>query len=67
MVEGRLRKYYEDVVLMEQLYVIDGESRVKQVLDRAAKDIGAPVRITGFVRMALGECSEQPTWDVLVP
>ena len=55
MVEGRLRKYYEDVVLLEQLYVIDGESRVKQVVEKAAKEIGAPVKVTGFVRMALGE------------
>jgi elongation factor Ts len=55
MVEGRLRKYYEDVVLLEQLYVIDGESRVKQVVEKAAKEIGAPVTITGFARMALGE------------
>jgi len=55
MVEGRLRKYYEDVVLLEQLYVIDGESRVKQVVEKAAKEIGAPVTVTGFARMALGE------------
>lgn len=55
MVEGRLRKYYEDVVLLEQLYAIDGESRVKQVIEKAAKDFGAPVKIAGFVRMALGE------------
>jgi elongation factor Ts len=55
MVEGRLRKYYEDVVLLEQLYAIDGESRVKQVIEKAAKELGAPIKITGFVRMALGE------------
>jgi len=55
MVEGRLRKFYEDVVLLEQLYVIDGESRVKQVVEKAAKEIGAPVTLTGFARMALGE------------
>jgi elongation factor Ts len=55
MVEGRLRKFYEDVVLLEQLYVIDGESRVKQVIENAAKDVGAPVKIAGFARMALGE------------
>ncbi len=64
MVEGRLRKYYEDVVLLEQPYVIDnGESRVKQVLERAAKEIGAPVRIAGFVRMALGEGIEREQKD----
>ena len=55
MVEGRLRKFYEDVVLLEQLYVIDGESRVKQVVETAAKELGAPVTVTGFARMALGE------------
>ena len=55
MVEGRLRKYYEGVVLLELLYVIDGESRVKQVVEKAAKEIGAPVTLTGFTRMALGE------------
>jgi elongation factor Ts len=55
MVEGRLRKYYEDVVLLEQLYVIDGESRVKQVVEKAAKEIGVPIAVTGFARMALGE------------
>jgi elongation factor Ts len=63
MVEGRLRKYYEDVVLLEQLYVVDGESRVKQVVEKAAKEIGAPVKLTGFVRMALGEGIEKEQKD----
>jgi elongation factor Ts len=55
MVEGRLRKFYEEVVLLEQPYIRDVESRIKQVVDAAAKEIGAAVRITGFVRFALGE------------
>jgi elongation factor Ts len=55
MVEGRLRKFYEDVVLLEQTYVIDGETRVAKVLDAAAKELGAPVRVAGFVRFSLGE------------
>jgi elongation factor Ts len=59
MVEGRLRKFYEDVVLLEQVYVIDGESRVKAILEQAAKEIGAPVKLTGFARMALGEGIER--------
>ena len=63
MVEGRLRKYYEDVVLLEQLYVIDGESRVKQVVEKTAKEIGAPIKVTGFVRMALGEGIEKEQKD----
>ena len=56
MVEGGLRKYYESVVLLEQLWVIDDtKSRVKQVIEKAGKELGAPVKITGFVRFALGE------------
>src|SRR5207302_790577 len=43
MVEGRLRKFYEDNVLLEQIYVIDGESRVSKVLEAAAKEAGAPI------------------------
>jgi elongation factor Ts len=55
MVEGRLRKYYEDVVLLEQVYVHDQELRVKQAVEKAGKELGAPVKIAGFVRFALGE------------
>jgi elongation factor Ts len=55
MVEGRLRKFYEDVVLLEQVYVIDGERRVGKVVEAVAKEVGAPVKVTGFVRFALGE------------
>ena len=55
MVEGRLRKFYEEVVLLEQTYVIDGESKVKAAVAAAAKEIGAPVEIKAFHRMALGE------------
>ena len=55
MVEGRLRKFYEEVVLLEQTYVIDGESKVKAAVAAAAKEIGAAVEIKAFHRMALGE------------
>jgi elongation factor Ts len=63
MVEGRLRKYYEDVVLLAQVYVIDGESRVLAAVDKAAKEIGAPVKVTGFRRFALGEGIERKEQD----
>lgn len=63
MVEGRLRKFYEEVVLLEQVFVVDGERRVKQVIEEAAKEIGAPVRITAFARMALGEGVEREQKD----
>ena len=55
MVEGRLRKFYEEVVLLEQTYVVDGESRVTKVIEASAKELGAPVKVAGFARFALGE------------
>lgn len=63
MVEGRMRKFYEEVALMSQLYVIDGESNVGDVLKAAEADIGAPVKVTGFVRFALGEGIEKEEGD----
>jgi elongation factor Ts len=63
MVEGRLRKFYEETVLLEQVYVVDGESRVKDVVAATAKEIGAPVRLAGFLRYALGEGVEKKQDD----
>ncbi len=63
MIEGRIRKFYEEVVLLEQVYVIDGESRVKDVIAKTAKDLGVPVTMTGFVRYALGEGIEKQESD----
>jgi elongation factor Ts len=63
MVEGRLRKFYEEAVLLDQVYVIDGESRVAKIVEAAAKSAGAAIKITGFVRYALGEGIDRPTTD----
>jgi elongation factor Ts len=63
MVEGRLRKYYEEVVLLEQVYVVDGESRISQVIEKASKTLGAPVKLSGFVRFQLGEGIEKTQDD----
>ncbi len=63
MVEGRMRKYYADVVLLSQTYVIDGESRVEQAVEAAAKEIGSPIKLTGFERFALGEGVEKKEED----
>lgn len=63
MVEGRIRKYYEEVVLLEQVYVIDQETKVRKVVENAAKDAGAPVKLTGFARFALGEGIEKAESD----
>lgn len=63
MVEGRLRKFYEEVVLLEQIFVIDGERRVGKVIEEAAKEAGASIRVAGFVRFALGEGIERAPSD----
>jgi elongation factor Ts len=55
MVEGRVRKFYEEVTLLAQVFVIDGETKVADVIKNAEKDAGAPIKVTGFVRYALGE------------
>lgn len=63
MVEGRLRKYYEEVVLLEQTYVIDGENKVGKAAEAFAKELGASVTIAGFERFALGEGVEKTETD----
>lgn len=55
MVEGRVRKYYEEVVLEEQAYIMDPDKKVKQVVADAAKELGTDVKLTGYVRFKLGE------------
>ncbi len=55
MVEGRLRKYYEETVLLEQAFVIDTDLKVSQAVDAAAKEAGSEIKIAGFVRFNLGE------------
>ncbi len=63
MVEGRLRKFYAEVVLSEQVFVIDGETKVAKVIEAAAEEFGAPVALAGFVRFALGEGIEREEKD----
>ncbi|MBF0310782.1 MAG: elongation factor Ts [Magnetococcales bacterium] len=55
MVEGRISKFYGEVCMLEQLYVVDQESKVSQVVEQAAKKLGSPIRVTGFARFQLGE------------
>jgi elongation factor Ts len=63
MVEGRMRKFYEEIVLLDQIFVVDGETRISALLEKAAKEAGAPVTITGFTRMQLGEGIEKEEAD----
>lgn len=63
MVEGRIRKYYEEVCLVDQVFVIDQENKISKVVENAAKDVGAPIKLIGFVRYALGEGIEKKEED----
>ena len=63
MVEGRMKKYYQEVVLLEQTSVIDGETCIADVLAKAGKDAGSAVALTDFVRFNLGEGIEREESD----
>ena len=63
MMEGRMRKFYEETVLLSQTFVIDGETQVSKVLEKAAKDLGAPITVEAFVRFQVGEGIEKVESD----
>lgn len=63
MIEGRMRKYYAEICLLEQVFVVDGETKIQDLLENAAGDVGAPVKLTGFVRFQLGEGIEKKEVD----
>jgi elongation factor Ts len=63
MMEGRMRKYYEETVLLQQTFVIDGETQIAKVIEKASKELGTPVEIEGFVRFQVGEGIEKVESD----
>jgi elongation factor Ts len=63
MMEGRMRKFYEETVLLSQTFVIDGETQVGKVLENASKDLGAPVTVEAFIRFQVGEGIEKAESD----
>jgi elongation factor Ts len=63
MVEGRLRKFYEEFVLLEQIFVVDQETKISKLVEQAAKTIGSPISVEGFARFALGEGIERQRTD----
>ncbi|TRL41521.1 translation elongation factor Ts [Rhizobium straminoryzae] len=63
MVEGRMRKFFEEVALLSQAFVINPDLTVAAALKEAEKEIGAPVEITGIVRLLLGEGVEKEETD----
>jgi len=63
MVEGRMRKFYEEVALLSQAFVMNPDQTVGEAVKAAAAEAGAPVEVTGFVRFQLGEGVEKEESD----
>ncbi|MEM7072983.1 MAG: translation elongation factor Ts [Pseudomonadota bacterium] len=59
MVEGRLRKFYEEIVLEAQIFVVDGKRTIAQLLADEQARLGVPIKLAGFVRFELGEGIEK--------
>jgi elongation factor Ts len=63
MIEGGVRKFAQESTLVNQIFVIDGKSKVADVVAAAAKAAGAAITLKGFVRMQLGEGIEKQQSD----
>jgi len=63
MIIGRMRKYLEEIVLLHQTFVIDGETKISKVIEAAAKAAGAEIELVSFVRMEMGEGIEKKEED----
>ena len=63
MVEGRVRKFYEEVVLLSQAFVVDTENTVEKALQAAEATVGGPIAVTEFVAFRLGEGVEKAESD----
>ncbi|CAN5294173.1 translation elongation factor Ts [soil metagenome] len=63
MVEGRIRKFYEEVILLKQAFVMNPDQTIEQLVADTAKELGSPVTVKGFVRLALGEGVDKKTED----
>ena len=63
MVEGRMTKFFKESVLMTQIFVMDGERSIEQVVTDEAKALGADITLSGYVRMELGDGIEKKEED----
>ena len=63
MIVGRMRKYLEEVVLLQQTFVVDGETKISDVIAAAAKEAGAGIELVSFIRLELGEGIEKKEED----
>ena len=63
MVEGRIRKFYQESVLIEQAFVMDPDVTVGGFIEKHAKEFGTPVKLKGFIRYEVGEGIDKPKDD----
>ena len=63
MVEGRIRKFYQESVLVEQAFVMDPDVTVGKFIENAGKNMGAPVKLKGFLKFEVGEGIEKAAND----
>ena len=63
MVEGRMTKFFKESVLLTQIFVMDGERAISKVIEDEAAALGTDVKMTGYVRMGLGEGIEKKEED----
>jgi len=63
MVEGRIRKFYEEACLVDQTFVIDGDSKVSTAIEAASKEAGGPIKLKGFSLFVLGDGIEKEEED----
>ena len=63
MVEGRIRKFYEEVVLTKQAFVMNPDQTIEALIEATGKELGSPIKIVGFQRLALGEGVEKKQDD----
>jgi len=63
MVAGRMNKFFKEICLVDQVFVIDGETKISDVIANAAKEAGSEIKLTGFVRFQLGDGIEKEEED----
>lgn len=63
MLVGRINKFYQEICLLEQTFVVDGETKISKLLENAAADVGAPVELVAYSRIQLGEGIEKEAED----
>ena len=63
IVESGLKTFYKEVCLLDQAYIHEPDKSVSQAIKEAEGKVGGPIKVTGFVRYALGEGIDRPESD----